>query len=244
MNEDLSNIQYSPVRNYDYSHWFEPIEHNGKTLSKEEKMEFAAFVDETISQFSSGLPLIHDTLDYCRNRHDEYHNIEYTFSSVMLFTILTSIDCMVASKYFVLADTDYDRRFMRGKMMIILNEGFKRLYGFDSTTRKKSEWNRLIPLLDHFPTVIRSQYSELTQRLDEHSKSSSWWRDERNLETHLEAEGLYKSRMEELIDSKVLMDNLKLFKTLRAVYEFLANAHACLFNFLVDKYKRGELVSE
>ena len=32
---------------------------------------------------------------------------------------------MVAGKYFILADRDYDRRFMRGKLFVILNEGFK-----------------------------------------------------------------------------------------------------------------------
>ncbi|MCF0185761.1 MAG: hypothetical protein HUJ98_04650, partial [Bacteroidaceae bacterium] len=139
---------------------------------------------------------------------------------------------------------DYDRRFLRGKMMVILNEGFKRLYGFDAKTQKKSEWNRLKPLMQHFPAVIQRQYEELTQRLDEHSKSSSWWRDERNLETHLDAEKLYQSRKEEVIESKVMIDNMKLYNTLLAANHFLTNVHACLLNSLIKKYKQGELSIE
>lgn len=38
-----------------------------------------------------------------------------------------------------------------------------------------------------------------------------------------------------------MMDSLKLFNTLMAVSIFLGNVHACLLNFLVEKYRRGEL---
>ena len=243
MAEDFTDIYYSPIRDYNYSYWFESLEHNGKTLSDEERKKFVIYVNETVSLYSEGLPIIQDSLDNSRNRHDEYHDLEYTVSSVILFVLVTSIDCMVAGKYFMMAETDYDRRFMRGKMKVILNEGFKRLYGFESKTHKMSEWSRLGSLMVHFPASIQSQYADLTQRLEEHSKSSTWWRDERNLETHLEAEKLYKSRMEEIVESKVMIDSLRLFNTLQAVNEFLTNVHACLLNYLVGKYKRGEISS-
>lgn len=244
MNEDLSDIQYSPIRNYNYAQLFESVDYNGKKLTDEERSELVTIIDETISQHSSGLPLIQDVLESGRNQHDEYHVIDNTVASVMLFLTLTMTDCLAAGKYFILADTDYDRRFMRGKMMVILNEGFKRIYGFDTKTQKKSEWNRLKPLMEHFPAVIQNQYEELTHRLEGHAQSSSWWRDERNLETHLDAEKLYLSRQEEVIESKVMMDNLKLYNTLLAANEFLTNVHTCLLNYLVEKFKRGELVSE
>lgn len=244
MNEDLSDIQYSPIRNYNYAQLFESVNYNGKKLTDEERSELVTIIDETISQYSSGLPLIQGVLDSSRNQQNKYHIIDYTVASVMLFLTLTMTDCLAAGKYFILADTDYDCRFMRGKMMVILNEGFKRLYGYDTKTQKKSEWNRLKPLMEHFPAVIQNQYEELTHRLEGHAQSSSWWRDERNLETHLDAEKLYLSRQEEVIESKVMMDNLKLYNTLMAANEFLTNVHACLLNYLVEKYKRGELVSE
>lgn len=244
MNEDLANIHYSPIRNYQYARFFEEVQYNGKTLTDAERKEFLDVIDETIAQYSEGLPLMHNMLESTKDQHDDYHEIDRTVVSVMQFVLITMIDSMVASKYFIMADGDYDRRFMRGKLMVILNEGFKRLYGFDEKTHKKSEWDRLLPLMGRFPEVINLQFQELTYHLEKHSKSSSWWRQERNLETHMDAEKLYESRQEEIIESKVMMDSMKLFNTLLAVNHFLTNVHACLFNYLVGRYKRGELKNE
>lgn len=241
MNEDLANIQFSPIRNYKYAQLFKEVQYNGKTLSETEREEFVGVMNETITQYSKGFPIYQNRLKESEGKHDEYHEIERTVVSVMLFVLITMIDSMVVSKYFILADGDYDRRFMRGKLMVILNEGFKRLYGFDEKTHKKSEWDRLLPIMGHFPESINRQYQELTFHLEKHAQSSSWWREERNLETHVDAEKLYDSRQEEINESKVMMDSMKLFNTLLAVNHFLTNVHACLFNFLVGKNKRGEL---
>lgn len=242
MNEDLLDIRYSPIRQYDIAPLFNPIEYNVERLTEEERWNLVKIINEAISTNSSGLPLIKDILESNRDLQDVYHLTYYTVVSVMLFTILTMGDCLVSCKYFILADTDYDRRYMRGKMMIILNEGFKRLYGFDTKTQKKSEWSRIEPLMGHFPADIQRQYAELTSLLQQHAQSSSWWKDERNIETHLDAEKLYFSRQKEVIEGKVITDNVKLFNTLHAISLFLGNVHACLRNFLVDKYYRGELI--
>ena len=82
---------------------------------------------------------------------------------------------------------------------------------------------------------------KLTSLLEKHSKSSSWWKDERDVETHLDTEKLYASRCEKIKESQVIIDFLKLFETLNAVNLFLTNMHACLNNFLVYKYRHGEL---
>ena len=244
MNEDLDNLQYSNIWDYNYANFFKETQYNNWTLSDEERRQFIDVINETISRYLEGLPLSQNTLQSIKGKHDEYHEAERTVVSVMQFVLITMIDSMVASKYFILADGDYDRRFMRGKLMVILNEGFKRLYGFDEKTHKKSEWDRLLPLMGRFPEVINRQYQELTYHLEKHAKSSSWWKEERNLETHMDTEKLYVSRQEEIIESKVMMDSMKLFNTLHAVNNFLTNVHACLFNYLVTKYRRGELKDE
>lgn len=241
MNDDLSNIQYEPIINYEYARWFDEIQYNGKILSEEERKGFITVIDEIIAQYSEGLPMTTGILENTKAQHDEYHELYHTEASVFLFVLITMIDSMVATKYFILADNDYDKRFMRGKLLVILNEGFKKLYGFNETSHKKSEWDRLLPLMKYFPETINHQYQELTYHLENHSKSSSWWKDERNLETHLDAEKLYKSRQEEIIESKVVMDSLKLFSTLLAVSHFLEDVHACLLNSLINKYRNGEL---
>lgn len=242
MNEEFVDIQYAQIKEHKYAQWFNDVQYNGKTLSESERREFISVIDSTIAQYSEGLPLMTDILEDTKERHDEYHKIDRIVVSVCLFVLITMIDSMVAGKYFILADRDYDRRFMRGKLFVILNEGFKKLYGFNDQSHKKSEWNKLLPIMKYFPEVINRQYKDLTNLLENQSHISSWWKDERNYETHLDTEKLYKSRQEEIVESKVMMDSLKLFNTLMAVSNFLGNVHACLFNFLVGKYRRGELL--
>lgn len=241
MTNEFDHIQYAPIRNYQYKRWFRKVQYNGRELHEDERREFLQVVDETISTYSGGLPLIKETLDQIKGLHDEFHDAYRAVISVLQFTTITMIDSMVIGKYFILSDKDYDRRFMRGKMKVILNEGFKKLYGFEEKTNNTSEWNKLAPILQYFPKDIQNQYKQLSSLLEEHSKSSSWWKDERNVETHLDTEKLYASRCEDVVESKVMMDSLKLYNTLYAVNLFLSNAHACFYNYLLTKYKQGEL---
>ncbi len=242
MMNELDNIQYSPIRSHPYKQWFRDVQFNGKILNTTERKEFIAIADETISGYYEGLPMISSELERIKDLHDEYHEMYRTLLSVMLFVMITMIDSMAISKYFILADKDYDRRFMRGKMKVILNEGFKRLYGFKEG--KDSKWDELGSILKYFPEEIKKQYQELSSLLEEQAKYSSWWKDERDSETHLDAEKLYASRCEDVIESKVMMDSLKLFNALYAVDGFLINMHVCINNFLINKYQRRELKEE
>ncbi|MDD6186329.1 MAG: hypothetical protein PUB29_12005 [Bacteroidales bacterium] len=241
MTTESVHFLYSPIWDHPYERWFREVQYNGRELNEDERKEFLKVVDETISTYSSGLPLIKETLEQIKDLHDEFHEAYGAVISVLQFTTITMIDSMVIGKYFILSNKDYDRRFMRGKMKVILNEGFKKLYGFDEKSHKKSEWNRLAPILEHFPKDIQNQYKQLSSLLEEHSRSSSWWKDERDVETHLDAEKLYASRCEDVVESKVMMDSNKLFSTLYAVNLFLSNAHTCFYNYLLTKYKLGEL---
>ena len=241
MNEEFADVQCAQIREYKYAQWFNEVQYNGKTLSESERKEFISVIDDTIAQYSEGLPLMISILEDTKEQHDDYHEIDRAVVSVCLFVVITMIDSMVAGKYFILADREYDRRFMRGKLFVILNEGFKKLYGFNEKSYKKSEWDKLQSIMKYFPGVINRQYQELTYLLEKQSHTSFWWKDERNYETHLDAGKLYKSRQEEIVESKVMMDSMKLFNTLLAVSHFLSNVHACIFNFLVGKYRRGEL---
>ena len=241
MNDDWGNIHYSPIQDYQYEQFFQEVQYNGKELNDDERKEFLKKVDECISQHIDGLPLTKDILERIKDLHDDFHEIQRTIVSASQFCLITMIDSMVLGKYFILANKDYDRRLMRGKLRVVLNEGFKKLYGFEEKSHKKSEWNRLAPILKYFPEDIQNQYKQLSSLLEEHSMSSSWWKDERNVETHLDIEKLYESRCEEVVESKVMMDSLKLYNTLYAVNLFLSSAHACFYNYLLTKYKQGEL---
>ena len=237
MNEDLSNFQYFPIFDYNYSEWFEEFRFEGRMLSDKERAGLVAAIDLDLDNYTAGLPLFYDLIENRKGYNDAFFELDRTVSSAILFVLMTMIDSMVAVKYFALADRDYERRFMRGKLFIILNEGFKKLYGFEESTYKKSEWHRLSLQMQYFPDIIQQQFQKLTPLLEKHSKTSSWWRDERNAETHLLIEQLYASRQKEIIDGEVLMDSMKLYKTLRAVSLFLFNAHACVTNSLVSDYQ-------
>ena len=241
MNEDLSSLQIKPIRNNKFAHWFQEVKYNGQTLSNEERQDLANTLDETIEQYSQGFPIMQNIFDHFNDEHNDLHQIYQTIVSVMIFVLITQMDIMVASKYFILADKDYDRRYLRGKLKVLQNEGFKRLYGFEERTYKKSEWQKLLSIMKYFPEEINRQFQDLTFLLQKQSQSSSWWKEERNLETHMDAVKLYYSRQEELIESKVMMDSMKLYCSLMAVSDYLENLHTCLYNYIVDKYQRGEL---
>ena len=241
MNDDWGNIHYSPIQDYQYEQWFHEVQYNGKELNNAQREEYLKRVDGYISQHLEGLPLMKKILDSIKDKHDEFHEIQRTIVSVSQFCLITMIDSMVLGKYFILANKDYDRRLMRGKQRVVLNEGFKKLYGFNDNNRENSEWIKLASILKYFPEEINHQYKYLSSLLEGHSKSSSWWKDERDVETHLDTQKLYNSRCEDIIESKVMMESLKLYNTLFAVNNFLFNMHSCINNFLIDLYNRGEL---
>lgn len=243
MNEDLDAIPFRLIRHYNFTSFFETVPFNGKTLNQDERNDFVSYLDEQIALYESGLPMMYEQLKEIGNDQGWYNEIERSIVSITLFTTITMADCMVASKYFLMADKEYDRRYMRGKLQIILNEGFKRLYGFKANMKKDDlpEWFRLQPLMNYFPQVIRDQYSELSGLLKSHSEKSLWWKDERNLEVHIDAMKLYESRQEEIIESKVMIESMDLFNALRAVNCFLENANACVVNYLKQQYLEGKL---
>lgn len=239
MKNDLENIHYSPIREYNYARRFREYYPNDKNLNFFQRLSFISLANRSIAVNSKGLPLINDILESTNNNQDEYSTTERAIVSVMLFVDMTLVDSMVAGKYFIKADKEYDKQFMRGKLKVILNEGFKRLYGFDERTRKKSEWIKLQTLMNKFPPIINRQYLELTSLLDLFSKSSTWWKEERDIETHMDAEKLYASRQKVIIESQVMMGSAKLINVLLAVNDFLTNVHGCLHNSAIKAMKQA-----
>lgn len=240
-NNNIEKIYFRPILNYPYARWFSEGQFNGEPMTDNVRSQMVSIIDEHVTEFSQSFSKIINNLNQVKEKQDEFHIMYQTVISVMVFVAQTMTDSMVISKYFVLADKDYDKRFMRGKMAVILNEGFKKLYGFENRTKPKSEWSKLKSVLHYFPEEINRQYHELTTLLEKHSTSSSWWRDDRNVETHLDCEKLYMSRNTELVEGKVMLESLMLFDALYAVYLFLGNMHSCIQNTLNEQYLNGEL---
>lgn len=244
MSTDLKCLHYSPIIHYDYPKRFEELQYNGESLSPRERKRYASIINERIEDGVYGLKLMHEGLTEMKDLQGEFYDIQRAVVSLMLFVDTTMTEILVFSKYFILADKDYDRRVMRGKLKVVLNEGFKRLYGFNEKKRNTTEWGRLAPLMKHFPPEVRRQHKIMTILLNNQASTSTWWKEERDLETHLDAAKMYASRSEEIIESKVMIESLKLYNALLAVNEFLTNANACLKNYLVDQYNSGKLKVE
>lgn len=240
MNEDLNNLHYAPVREYNYAECFDDIQYNGKTLSMSEREAFISGIDSFLAKDLELLSIIKEGVDLsCGD--DEYHQLLKTYYSFFMFTTLARIDIMVFSKYFLLANNNYEKRIMRGKLKVILNESFKKIYGFNKSSDKKTEWHKLQRFLRFFPENINHQYQEITSLLDKKSKESTWWKEERDAETHLDVEALYLSREEVIIESKVMIEAASLLGVLKAVGSFLCNVNACVLNDFITRYRRGEI---
>ena len=232
------NHTLPPILDIDYSQFFQDVSYNGKNLNTQERLEFIDMVDQDVAELSSGLPMLYAEIQRLENLNDDYHNTCRIVYSVYLFSIITMCDCSIAGKCFIQADSDYEKRYMRGKMKVILNEGFKKLYGYADKNKKNSEWGRLSDIMQFFPSIINSQYQQLTSHLEKLSKTSYWWKDERNYETHIDAINLYAYRQEPINESKEMMESIYLINSLRAVNHFITNIHTCITNNAVLNYQK------
>ena len=88
MTTESEHFQYSPIWNHSYDHWFREVQYNGRELNEDERREFLQVVDETISTYSGGLPLIKETLEQIKDLHDEFHEAYSAVISVLQFTTM------------------------------------------------------------------------------------------------------------------------------------------------------------
>ena len=236
--EKYSSLRYQSLIRFHYKSLFNKIEYNDAILNDEEKKDTIRIFDEEVSRYCSmisELGEIKETSTFLSKRMNEG---VHCICSVLLFIEIVICDSIVQGKYFLLADKDYDKRFMRGKFKILLNEGFKKLYGFKN--HEESEWGRIKQFMHFFPRQVQEDYEEITGYLEKESKESSWWKTERDLETHLDAEGLFNSRAEEINESKVMMESLHLFELFHAVNLFACNLFICITNTILKQVEKRD----
>ena len=243
MEDDLKNLKFYPIKDIDYDRFQIKLDCHGKDLSDNQRVAAVNEIEEALTLCKNGLDLFYNQLS-CYSKTARNSNLiaaTRIILSVGLFTTQTMMDCLVASKFFLLATTDYDRRFMRGKLHVILNEGFKKLYGFNDKSIKKSEWGKLGECLEldsfSFPQKIKKQYKKISEILEKQARKETWWKDERNCETHLDPVGLYKSRSEAVIEKKVILDSFPLLNALWVVESFLENVNGYITNTMIIRHK-------
>ena len=213
------------------------VYYNNKVLSDREREEFKIMSEETIRKFSESIEGFYELSQIFQSSQNKEHDkITKTILDVGIFTSYTFCDCVTLIKHFVLSSNSYDKSLFRGKLKILLNEGFKNLYGFNDKQQKKSYYIKLGEIIKYFPG-FQSEYNSILLDLKHLSEQSSWWKDERNIEVHLDMSQLYKTRHEEINESKVAMESHLLIDLLVQINRLMGRMHQAYLNHMMMHLK-------
>lgn len=213
------------------------IYYNNKVLSAQEREEFRIRAEETIEIFTESIDGFCELYqEYKPSQNKAHDKITKTVLDVGIFTCYTYCDCTVLLKHFILSTDLYEKRLFRGKLKVLLNEGLKSLYGFNDKQRKKSYYIKLGEIMNYFPG-FQSEYDSILLKLKQLSEQSSWWKDERNIEVHLDMSQLYKSRHEEINESKVAMEAQLLMGLLVQINKLMGRMHQAYINYMSEHLK-------
>ena len=209
------------------------IYYNNKVLSAQEREEFRIRSDEAIDVFAESIDGFYElNREHKPSENKAHDKITKTVLEVGIFTCYTFCDCVALLKHFVLSSNSYDKSLFRGKLKVLLNEGFKSLYGFNDKQREKSYYIKLGEIINHFPG-FKSEYNSILLKLKQLSEQSAWWKDERNIEVHLDMTQLYKSRHEEINESKVAMEAHLLIDLLVQINKLMGRMHQAYLNYIM-----------
>ena len=213
------------------------IYYNNKVLSAQEREAFRIMSEETIRDFSESIEGFYElSQEFKPSQNKEYDKITKTVLDVGIFACYTFCDCVALLKHFVLSSNSYDKSLFRGKLKVLLNEGFKNLYGFNDKQREKSYYIKLGEIMNYFPG-FQSEYDSILLKLKQLSEQSTWWKDERNIEVHLDMSQLYKSRHEEINESKVAMEAHLLIDLLVQINKLMGSMHQAYINYMMVHLK-------
>ena len=213
------------------------IYYNNKVLSAQEREEFRIMSEETIRDFSESIEGFYElSQEFKPSQNKDHDKITKTVLDVRIFTSYTFCDCVALLKHFVLSVNSYDKSLFRGKLKVLLNEGFKRLYGFNDNQREKSYYIKLGEIMNYFPG-FQLEYDSILLKLKQLSEQSTWWKDERNTEVHLDMSQLYKTRHEEINESKVAMESQLLIGLLVQINKLMGRMHQAYIDYMVMHLK-------
>ncbi len=193
--------------------------------------------EETIRDFSESIEGFYElSQEFKPSPNKDHDKISKTVLDVGIFTSYTFCDCVVLLKHFVLSSNAYDKSLFRGKLKVLLNEGFKSLYGFNDKQRKRSYYIKLGEIMNYFPG-FQLEYDSILLKLKQLSEQSTWWKDERNTEVHLDMSQLYKTRHEEINESKVAMESQLLIGLLVQINKLMGRMHQAYIDYMVMHLK-------
>lgn len=216
------------------------LQYNNKILSQEERVKFNDLADEMIATFSESI----DGMYKISKEYTDMNNIQNKVSKIMcdvsVFVSYAFADCVVLTKLFVNTSVAYEKSLLRGKLKVHLNECFKKLYGYTNQSKKVSYAAKLKEIMPHFHGPDR-EFARILDDLEEISKRDSWWKEVRCAEVHMDVPILYESRHEEINESQVVMETMRLIPFINRFNALLArmnHAHVIyMFDHLSDADK-------
>ena len=213
------------------------IYYNNKVLSTQEREEFKIRAEETIEIFTESRDGFCELYQEYKPSQNKVHDkITKTVLDVGIFSCYTYCDCTVLLKHFILSTDLYEKRLFRGKLKVLLNEGFKSLYGFNDKQCKRSYYIKLGEIMNYFPG-FQLEYDSILLKLKQLSEQSTWWKDERNTEVHLDMSQLYKTRHEEINESKVAMESQLLMSLLVQINKLMGRMHQAYIDYMIMHLK-------
>lgn len=215
------------------------VKYRDKSLSEQERIDVVSRIDELITEYSESIRRYHTELLHENCPNEELVPFLKLLSEIGEYTLRVVTDCVVLQKYFLLATCDYEKALFRGKLQVILNEGFKHVFWFKNSKKKSTLWSRLSEFVSLFPDSLKEEYQKLQEKLDGYSYDS-WWMDERNSETHLDIAALYVSREVPIIEAKVIMESMGLINILLDVHKFMTDLHGSYCEYLRWQYLKQQ----
>ena len=182
------------------------IFYNNKVLNEQERMKLCEVADDAVRHFAESIDGMHEWAEkVATNENKGFRTIEREFIDISIFVAYCYCDIALMTRQFIQSNNSYERSFLRGKLKVLLNESFKKLYGFTKKTKEEPYFVRLKKLAELF-LQLSSEIQVFEKELHECSITDSWWKDERDAEVHWDIEKLYQYRHEEVNESKVMME--------------------------------------
>ena len=220
------------------------ITYNNSVLNNDERKKWVEDINSQLAEYEEGLRLIIQAQKEGNHLKDEnpdlYSWISKLYSALKYVTIMYG-DIIVMHKYYLSTSNEYEKKLFRGKTKVLLNEGFKKLYGFPDNKHKNKKHNTtwqvietILQSISH--SKIHDEYTSLSKELEKLSTSFDWWKNERNLEVHLDPDKLLESRMEELNESKYMMESYEFIILLNKVKKLLFEIYTAYHSFAISHY--------
>ena len=109
----------------------------------------------------------------------------------------------------------------------------KKLYCFTEKARKESYTSKLQEIIPHFHGPDR-EFAGILADLEEMSKRDSWWKEIRSAEVHLDLPILYESRHEEINESHVVMETMRLIPFFNRFNDLVSRMNQAHINYMFE----------